>query len=445
MALFDCPECNANISDKAIACPKCGCPVEQKIQRLEDAFTKPALAKNLTVVTAHFQKSSRPLNNQVNGCFIGEANPDIYVEDGDLSITMNELGLVISSGPLIAYTIHFSQLVDISIENQKSIINKERATLGRAAIGGVLFAGVGAIADAVTGQGQFKSKLYDGVLILTYLEPSENKLIQLILVIELSTNNAVIELIKSLLNKYHTDKHLALDKHQAAEENGALWFQFKEDAKSTKEDAKGILGAISPVMASIKAYFKKIHANKKTTIEKTTTDKKSTDLEYSWHIEKAIDKQLPLPVDNSADDKAALESSSESKLNIWGDIKAHPFVWVFVVVVFFAIFGGQSGYDDQDLSRSTKIDLCKKYIASEFGRPLSSMRSGSVTQDSGFFVEISYTRRSDNSNWKNVCHISNNEILWASVDSYGNTGRWRYEDTKNLKYKKNGEDFTVSF
>jgi len=27
MALINCPECNSEVSDKAISCPKCGCPI----------------------------------------------------------------------------------------------------------------------------------------------------------------------------------------------------------------------------------------------------------------------------------------------------------------------------------------------------------------------------------------------------------------------------------
>jgi hypothetical protein len=439
MALFDCPECNANISDKAIACPKCGCPIAQKIQTLDDMFTKPTLAKNLVVPMEVSFLLSSPYSTlkTMSGHFVSEANPDINFMDGALSIAMNGLGLIVTSDSN-KYSIHFSQLVDISIESQKSIINEDRAVLGKAALGGALFDGVGAIVGAISGQGRLRSELYDGVLILTYFEPSKDKLMQLILVVELSTNNAAIELIKSLLNKYHANKHLVLDRHLATEDGGMLWCQHSYDVKSN-------LGALSPVMVSIKVYLKKTYANIKTTIDKTNADKESTDLEGSRHIEKVVDKQLSLPVENNTDYKAPLESGSEGKLNIWRDIKAHPFIWAFVVIIFFAIFGGQSGHDDQDLSRSTKIDLCKKYIASEFGRPLSSMRSGSVTQDSGFFVEISYTRRSDNSSWKNVCHISNDEILWASVDNYGNAGRWRHEDAKKLKYKKNGGNLTASF
>ncbi|RTZ47616.1 zinc ribbon domain-containing protein [Candidimonas sp. SYP-B2681] len=37
MALINCPECNARISDKAIACPHCGAPVEQTKHELTEA------------------------------------------------------------------------------------------------------------------------------------------------------------------------------------------------------------------------------------------------------------------------------------------------------------------------------------------------------------------------------------------------------------------------
>jgi TM2 domain-containing membrane protein YozV len=31
MALISCPECSASISDKAVACPQCGCPIAKPI------------------------------------------------------------------------------------------------------------------------------------------------------------------------------------------------------------------------------------------------------------------------------------------------------------------------------------------------------------------------------------------------------------------------------
>lgn len=36
MALINCPECNKEISDKAVACPNCGCPASEFAQQPED-------------------------------------------------------------------------------------------------------------------------------------------------------------------------------------------------------------------------------------------------------------------------------------------------------------------------------------------------------------------------------------------------------------------------
>lgn len=36
MALIKCPECGREISDKAISCPGCGCPVEQNDNKMAD-------------------------------------------------------------------------------------------------------------------------------------------------------------------------------------------------------------------------------------------------------------------------------------------------------------------------------------------------------------------------------------------------------------------------
>lgn len=35
MALIKCPECSSEISDKAKACPKCGCPIKEDVHFTE--------------------------------------------------------------------------------------------------------------------------------------------------------------------------------------------------------------------------------------------------------------------------------------------------------------------------------------------------------------------------------------------------------------------------
>jgi len=46
MALVNCNECNAEISDQAISCPKCGCPIKGASEK--SPVTILATAKKIT-------------------------------------------------------------------------------------------------------------------------------------------------------------------------------------------------------------------------------------------------------------------------------------------------------------------------------------------------------------------------------------------------------------
>lgn len=35
MALINCSECNNEVSDRAVACPKCGCPISNKVEPVQ--------------------------------------------------------------------------------------------------------------------------------------------------------------------------------------------------------------------------------------------------------------------------------------------------------------------------------------------------------------------------------------------------------------------------
>ena len=49
MALISCPECSTSVSDKAIACPKCGCPIAKPTASATS--TERTTAPATTVVT----------------------------------------------------------------------------------------------------------------------------------------------------------------------------------------------------------------------------------------------------------------------------------------------------------------------------------------------------------------------------------------------------------
>ena len=49
MALIDCPECSTTVSDKAISCPKCGCPIAKPVVAPSPASTHQSTQTIVTV------------------------------------------------------------------------------------------------------------------------------------------------------------------------------------------------------------------------------------------------------------------------------------------------------------------------------------------------------------------------------------------------------------
>jgi hypothetical protein len=97
------------------------------------------------------------------------------------------------------------------------------------------------------------------------------------------------------------------------------------------------------------------------------------------------------------------------------------------------------------ISRSSKIELCKNYISQEFGRPKSIMETGFIKENEGTLIEIFYIRDMDNSEWRYVCHVYSDEMVWAAIDDSGQLGRWRFEDKKKLTFSREGDKIIVSF
>ena len=47
MAMFNCPECGKEISDKANTCPNCGCPLKNKKMKKKDNTVKKNALKRI--------------------------------------------------------------------------------------------------------------------------------------------------------------------------------------------------------------------------------------------------------------------------------------------------------------------------------------------------------------------------------------------------------------
>lgn len=60
MSMIKCPECGKDISDKAISCPGCGCPMEYTSQNVKNS--------NMTVINpSNIQKTSQNASNTQSG------------------------------------------------------------------------------------------------------------------------------------------------------------------------------------------------------------------------------------------------------------------------------------------------------------------------------------------------------------------------------------------
>lgn len=80
-----------------------------------------------------------------------------------------ELSAPISSAPI---SLSYAQVTDIYYGTETEIREKNKSVIGRALIGGVLFAGAGAVVGAISGVGSKKEKVKKNLLIISYTSSS---------------------------------------------------------------------------------------------------------------------------------------------------------------------------------------------------------------------------------------------------------------------------------
>lgn len=76
-----------------------------------------------------------------------------------------ELSAPMSSAPI---SLAYSQVTDIYYGIETEIKDKNKSVIGRALVGGVLFAGAGAVVGAISGVGSKKEKVKKTLLIISY-------------------------------------------------------------------------------------------------------------------------------------------------------------------------------------------------------------------------------------------------------------------------------------
>lgn len=163
MALIDCPECSKEISDKASACPHCGCPVTQESLSEESILKCPDFPNDLSIGGAIGFIF-------VKGKFIKNENIHSQIPEGAVHVFFHEKGIKISSGSFFLshiMDIHVSQLIGISETSESELIQQNKSVVGRAAVGALLFGPFGAIVGGLSGLNTSKT-MCKNMLIISF-------------------------------------------------------------------------------------------------------------------------------------------------------------------------------------------------------------------------------------------------------------------------------------
>lgn len=151
--LINCPECNKEISDKAVSCPNCGCPVNQLNINLDnddsELLNYPELPEDLSIGK---QIANWAYNAAMEGIYENNNSSIDKIPSGKVHVLLHRKGLCITSSFFVpVQQIHYSQIISAFEISQKEIENK--STIGRAVAGGLIFGPLGAVIGGVSGIG----------------------------------------------------------------------------------------------------------------------------------------------------------------------------------------------------------------------------------------------------------------------------------------------------
>ena len=185
MALIKCTECGKEFSDKASACPNCGCPTsEMNINPKEDESPADDLSAIWKTVLSKVSAPAAPakphVTQKVSAVKIDEAN-HMFQINGTVPTNGNKTGIIGKSfkgimavsimGLLLAAEkmisggkkagtnkwYPFSDLVSYDLLEDDSLVTS--GGVGQALVGGAIFGGVGAVAGAITGKRVQKKRI----------------------------------------------------------------------------------------------------------------------------------------------------------------------------------------------------------------------------------------------------------------------------------------------
>lgn len=208
MALITCTECGKEFSDKAPACPNCGCPTEDMLpdqseqanyiedsDRLEtgnDSIASKAFdfVKNSANTLADRQRESVRCTKKIGPVQIDE-NHDMFRITGAVPVNgkkdgagkslfkgmmaVGTFGMSVAAEKLVGSGnkqkvgdktwLNFSDLLNYELLEDDSIVTS--GGVGQALVGGALFGGFGAVAGGITGKRTQKKKVESLIIKIT--------------------------------------------------------------------------------------------------------------------------------------------------------------------------------------------------------------------------------------------------------------------------------------
>lgn len=193
MALIICTECGKEFSDKADACPNCGCPT-QEISSSEEIDNDSEEIQSDTVASKAWsiseqQKNAIKCTRQIGPIQIDEnhrmfrisgAIPVNVKKDGAAKslfkgmMAVGTFGMSVAAEKLVGggkqavrgkIWIKFTDLLNYDLLEDDSLITS--GGIGQALIGGALFGGFGAVAGGITGKRKHKKKVESLIVKIT--------------------------------------------------------------------------------------------------------------------------------------------------------------------------------------------------------------------------------------------------------------------------------------
>lgn len=192
MALMRCPECNKEISDKAVSCPNCGFPlnrlsIEDNLTT-EEELTCPDFPSDLSVGRLLTDWAG---DTVLDGDFDANENVIEGILSGTVSVMNTQRGIQISGrmyAPLVQ--IHRSQIISLKKSNTHELIQANKSVIGRAVVGGLILGPLGAIVGGMSGLGS--KAVNKSYLIINYWSVNTRKPMSILI----STNKNMDKFIR---------------------------------------------------------------------------------------------------------------------------------------------------------------------------------------------------------------------------------------------------------